>query len=496
MIKRAAPVLFGLIVLCGAVLGAPVTVAAVTNDTITLFTAVGTPFAPDIPPLPTSVSLRLTLSRTSMVTVDVLNASGSVVKVIQPKTSVTPGQYGWSWSGLNAAGVLAKDGTYTIRARAVNGLGTAVVKKPVRKGLPAIYPANPRAIVITVDPGHGGKFIGSAYNGVGEKYFNLQEALALRDLLEHAGVHVVMTRTTDTAVNSPEVDVNGDGLINQYDDLQKRNDIANEARSDVDIHVHNNAAGCRCLRGSAVYTNYDRTWTPEAVTLAGDLDAEQIAQLTQFSDGTYYPIDLGLHAGHYYYMRPYAVSCPTAVWHGACQPAFSPRPTLSLSVLMESLFVNNDIEFALLERSDVRIALAAAMYLGIADWLNSRDYGIGYDKVGSEPTSVVKGSSVSYGIRVTNRGNAVSNGWSLRLGAVPAVALYDGSPSPGALVGSVAIPDGLQPGQSVDLTVPGTAPATVGSWLLKTDVRLSDNSSLADQGIVPLQLPLTTTIAP
>ena len=127
-------------------------------------------------------------------------------------------------------------------------------------------------------------------------------------------------------------------------------------------------------------------WTPEAVTLATDLDAEQITQSTQFTDGTYYPIDLGLHDGHYYYMRPYAVSCPTASGSPEpCQPAFSPRPTLPSSVLMESLFVNNDIEFALLERNDVRVALAAACTSGIADWLNSRDYGIGYNTVAVSP---------------------------------------------------------------------------------------------------------------
>lgn len=74
--------------------------------------------------------------------------------------------------------------------------------------------------------------------------------------------------------------------------------------------------------------------------------------------------------------------------------------------------------------------------------------------------------------------------------------LYDGSGAPGSLVGSIAIPDGLLPGQSVDLLVPGVAPPTAGDWLIKTDVRLADGTSFADQGIVPLQLPLTTTIAP
>ena len=398
--------------------------------------------------------------------------------------------------GGAAGGGSVSDGLFTIRATATNSLGSVQAVRPVRKGLPAIYPANPGAIVITVDPGHGGSFVGAAYKGVGEKTLNLATALALRSLLLHAGVQVVMTRTTDTEVNNPPVDVNGDGLVNGWDDLAKRNDIANEARSDINIHVHNNAAGCLCERGTSVYTNMSRTWTPEALNLANDLQTEQLSALDQFSDGTYSPIDRGIRSGMYYYMAPYSVACPTAKWHSGCLPQRDPRPSLPLSVLMESLFIDNDLEFALLERNDVRVSLAAAMYLGIADWLNSRDYGIGYDTVGTEPASARAGKSVTFDIRVTNRGNQSSNGWTLRLGAVPAVMLYDGSGAPGSFVGSVAVPDGLQPGQSVDLVVPGAAPSSAGDWLLKTDVLLSDNSSLADQGIVPLQLPLTTTIAP
>lgn len=493
MFARAA---LAAVLLLVAVLGAPAGAAAATNDTITSFTAVGTPFAPDFAPLPTVVTIDLTLARNARVTVDVLNAKKRVVRVIQPKTPLAAGHYSWSWDGVNATGGMARDGAYKIRVRAKNVLGTAAAKRPVRKGLPAIFPANPGAITIVVDPGHGGRFSGAVWKKVAEKYYNLLIALNLRDLLEHAGVKVVMTRTTDVAVDQPESDVNGDGIANSWDDLEKRNDIANQARADINIHVHNNSADCHCTRGTSVYTNMSRTWTPQARVLANDLQVEQLAQLAQFSDGTYYPVDRGVRKGKYYYMVPYAVTCPTAAWHTGCSPEYQPRPSLPLSVLMESLFVDNSLEHALLERNDARVALAAAMYMGIADWLNSRDYGIAYDTVGAEPTTAYAGDNVSFGIRVTNRGNKPSNGWTLRLGAVPWVPLYDGSPAPGNLVGSVAIPNGLQPGQSVDLVVNGVAPPTAGSWWLKTDVRLADNTSLADEGIVALQLALTTTIAP
>jgi hypothetical protein len=48
----------------------------------------------------------------------------------------------------------------------------------------------------------------------------------------------------------------------------------------------------------------------------------------------------------------------------------------------------------------------------------------------------------------------------------------------------------------VEIDVSASAPAAAGDWLVKTDIRLSDGTSFADKGIVPLQLPLTTTIAP
>jgi hypothetical protein len=76
------------------------------------------------------------------------------------------------------------------------------------------------------------------------------------------------------------------------------------------------------------------------------------------------------------------------------------------------------------------------------------------------------------------------------------VSLYDGSGVEGAQIGSVTVPDGLAPGASVDLDVPATAPDSAGDWLVKTDIRLPDNTSFADMGIVPLQMPLTTTIGP
>ena len=69
-----------------------------------------------------------------------------------------------------------------------------------------------------------------------------------------------------------------------------------------------------------------------------------------------------------------------------------------------------------------------------------------------------------------------------------------GSGAIGDPMGSVAIPDGLLPGQSVTLDVPVTAPPTAGSWLVKGDVFIggTDRPYLSQRGVVAIQVPLTT----
>jgi hypothetical protein len=165
------------------------------------------------------------------------------------------------------------------------------------------------------------------------------------------------------------------------------------------------------------------------------------------------------------------------------------------SVLSESLYVSSPADRAALQRDDVRTSIAAGIYIGVARWLNTRDLGIGYELVSGPAAAVDAGSAVSYKLRVTNRGNVPSNGWSLQLHSVPDVPLYDGSGALGTLLGSSAVPDGLLPGQSVEVTVNGTAPARTGDWLIKSDVQLPGGAYASAAGVVSLQTPLTTTSA-
>jgi N-acetylmuramoyl-L-alanine amidase len=455
---------------------------AAASPTISSFTLTGSPFAQNFAPLPTAVTAKLSLNRAARVRLTVRRPDGTLVRRLVAGSRLGAGTHSFAWDGINERGRPARDGQFVIRAVATAGGVDERQERPVRKGLPAIYPENPGSVVIVVDPGHGGRFPGATQDGFAEKDFNLAISLQLRALLERAGVQVVMTRTTDVAVNDPASDENGDGVLDRYDDDLERSDVANQAMADVAVHVHNNAAPNLAAHGTEAYTDGNRTWTPQGLDLAGDVLAGVYGTLDSYRSPEFQPRNSGVHKGWYYYMGPY-------------DPPFLIRAALMTSVLSESLFVSNAMELDALKRPDIQQAIAAGIYLGVADYLNSRPYGARYQAV-TAPGTAVAGDALSYAIRVTNRGNAVSAGWTLRLGAVSAVPRYDGSGAPGDEIGSVAIPDGLGSGQSVEVDIPARAPGSAGDWLVKTDITLADGASFADAGVAPLQIPLTTTIAP
>ena len=101
--------------------------------------------------------------------------------------------------------------------------------------------------VVVLDPGHGGKEKGACYFGMQEKTLNLKIAKYCQaELKKYAGVKVVMTRTTDRAVNSS-------GLTA---DLKARSLIAQKNKADIFVCLHNNAFGTgesAATHGARVY---------------------------------------------------------------------------------------------------------------------------------------------------------------------------------------------------------------------------------------------------
>jgi N-acetylmuramoyl-L-alanine amidase len=483
--SRAWPIV--VVALLLAALPAPVTAA---NDTIAEFRVIASPFTSDNTSTRHAAGIKLKLAHGATVSLNIEQQGGAIVRHIASGVALAAGGHRWAWGGGDDGGAFVPDGDYVAHVVVNNGLGTDARTLPVRKGMPPIFPANPGAITVLINPGHGGTSTGAATKTLTEKFVNLDVGLRLRRLLEAAGVHVVMTRTTDTKVNVPPVDLNGDGIIGRppheedWDELQARVDVGNEARADVHIFNHNNGAGCRCVRYTETFTGMHRTWTPEGVTLATFVEAAQIAQLDTFTSATWYPIDHGVRDGRRFFtLSPYFLSTPRRI----------PRPTLQPALLTESLFVSDKLDRELLRLPEGREALAIAMYLGIGEYLATREYGIRYELL-SAPSAAQAGGLADYEVQVTNTGNLPSAGWQLQLHNVPAVPLYDGSDAIGDLMGSIDIPDGLAPGATTQLTVHATAPASPGSWLVKADVLIggAQRPFLSQRGVVALQVPLTT----
>jgi N-acetylmuramoyl-L-alanine amidase len=90
---------------------------------------------------------------------------------------------------------------------------------------------------VVIDAGHGGEDEGArGVNGLLEKDLALDVARALAGELRKAGLRVVMTRERDVFVP-----------------LEQRTNIANDARADLFVSVHANAAHDGAARGSETY---------------------------------------------------------------------------------------------------------------------------------------------------------------------------------------------------------------------------------------------------
>jgi len=225
-------------------------------------------------------------------------------------------------------------------------------------------PAGP--IVIALDPGHGGHDSGAVHLGADgrpdllEKDVNLVIAMFLAEELRAAGYEPVLTRTTDSPVNDPPRDLNGDGRIDDDDDLQARVDIANDAHARLLLSIHNNGDSSPRTRGTS-------TWYAAAHPL-GDR-SHMLAQLVQtellaaLHDAGYADaIDQGANDdpplqkpyGHLFLVGP---KTPRVA-----------RVSEMPGVVGESLYVTSDIESQLLRSESIQRAITAGYHHAIDDY--------------------------------------------------------------------------------------------------------------------------------
>lgn len=187
-------------------------------------------------------------------------------------------------------------------------------------------PTNPRLIVI--DPGHGGSDRGTVHGGVSEADVTLDMAKRLRTILIAQGWEVQLTHDTDVDVYEPD--------DSAHDELQARVDIANNAGARMFVSIHVNA-----------YVNPGPYGTTEYISKPQDVPLGRAIEAHVADDGTK---DDGVIKAHYY------------VTYHARMPA----------VLIETAFLTNPHDYALLTSSAWRQQIVQEMAQGIADY--AREY--------------------------------------------------------------------------------------------------------------------------
>jgi N-acetylmuramoyl-L-alanine amidase len=178
--------------------------------------------------------------------------------------------------------------------------------------------------VIVLDPGHGGRDPGAiGPTGLREKDVCLDIALEAARLLRQKGAQVILTRTSD-----------------QFVELARRAEIANQAGADVFVSIHNNANVDHSKHGiSTYYWPYPDVAAPGQVAarqnLARALQDALVSELGRH--------DLGLYQARFAMLRA----------------------TNMASALVEVAFISNFEEEELLADRDFRLRAAAAIAEGI-----------------------------------------------------------------------------------------------------------------------------------
>jgi len=192
-----------------------------------------------------------------------------------------------------------------------------------------------------------------------EAEFNLDVALRCRDILVARGAAVVLTRETADTFTAPwPVDANGDGLVGAPgDDLQERVDILNNFHAEAFLSIHANAGTMDPAHQDlqAIYCGTQGCPFPAQSAYLGQLVLHQLvtrlAGVGYTARGSQLETDLEADTSdpplHLFVLGP--ISPPRHV-----------RATTMPGVLVESLFVTSPQEAAVLNRSDVRQAIALA----------------------------------------------------------------------------------------------------------------------------------------
>ena len=393
-----------------------------------------------------------------------------------------------------------------------------------------VFQPNPNAIVVAIDPGHGGCLDWGVPDPVkrgpdfSEKVMTLAIGHELRRILEEQGVTVVMTRQTDVALagddypaldctGPPFRDVNGDGeagfdpegKTRTHDELQARLDLVNLARADVLVSLHiNSVTENGVVVEIALTETYYTDETPWGVgatqRLAQQVQDGVVAALEPVAN---YPRqDRGIGAVNYFIVAPpLFVTTPDRP-----DPLKQPRRgALMPAVLTEIGSITLPAEHDLLLTAEGQAAAAAGIASGLEAYFTNRSMAVRFDALlpggdaGTVPTAVegsgppfwapsVPSAELAAGlpVRLTNTG---TEPWPANLtilaGSRPSDEPYLREPPDTLGDLGVTVPP-LAPGESVVIVLRVEVP-TAGTGTVWVTLA-SPDAAFSDLGSAPLQL--------
>jgi N-acetylmuramoyl-L-alanine amidase len=219
----------------------------------------------------------------------------------------------------------------------------APILAPVASRIPALK-------TIVIDAGHGGSDPGNQNHSLklDEKVFTLDVARRLQRLLAARGYRVIMTRSSDRAV-----------------DLDRRTAIANKNRADLFISIHFNAFSDPSISGSETFV-----MTPHRLRSSPQAEHDRSMQRTRYPSNDHdrwnallgyrlqrsltqnlHSPDRGLKRFRFSVLR--SIECP--------------------AVLVEAAFLSNPTEAHRVQTAEYRQRIAEAIVTGVGNYRTALD---------------------------------------------------------------------------------------------------------------------------
>lgn len=204
----------------------------------------------------------------------------------------------------------------------------SVVNTPVASDVAL---SNVKNKIITIDPGHGGSDSGAVgHNGYTEKEGAFAISQKVASILNQSGAKVVMTRDSDVDVYGPNASARNE--------LQARVDVGNNANSDIFVSIHCNAFVNPAANGTQTFY-YDSSYQGQRL-------AQSIQEKMIEANGLR---DRGISTCNFYVVKH------------SYMPA----------VLIETAFITNYDEEALLSDDEWQTTMAKAIAEGINEYFSN-----------------------------------------------------------------------------------------------------------------------------